>query len=176
VKLIEAFVCIFLIIAIMCLIVVMIFTPDAQGKDWQQQAKKNYRHALVHKNLINGGHIIPPREERGWYHEAVRLNRYVKKTWQRIAHPRRIVSAATWKPLLLHEGWPKACISHCVYIIRRESGGSPTAWNHSTDCIGLFQIMKRYSRFSIQQLMDPVINVRQALEWYRSRGWSPWAL
>ncbi len=151
-----------------------LLTPlPAVAKDWRAQAQANYRHACVHRDLLKAGHVIPPRESHGYYAETCRLDRYVQRTWQRIARP-KVVSAASWVPLLRHEGWPESAIPRAVAIIRRESGGSPTAWNRGSDCRGLFQIMARY--YPGVRLFDPVVNVRVALRLYRQSGWRPWSV
>jgi len=103
-----------------------------------------------------------------------RATRYVRRTWEQIAHPRHIVSAATWVPLLRHEGWPASTIPTVLAIIRRESGGSPTAWNRSSNARGLFQILACY--YPGYRLFDPVVNIQVALRMYKARGWQPWSL
>jgi len=164
------------------------------AKKWERQMKRNTRHASKHAACLN---VRVPRALRAaarpsrpgstsfamvdWlsYGRACkrtseRAARYVKRTWRQIARPRPIVSAATWIPLLRHEGWPAAAIPTVLMVIRRESGGSPTAWNRSSDTRGLFQIMARY--YPGYRLFDPVVNIRVALRMYKDRGWQPWSL
>jgi len=101
------------------------------------------------------------------------LRRYVKKTWRRIAHPKRIINARTWLPLLRHEKWPKAQIPTALKVIRRESGGQPWAIGGGS-FYGLFQIYEGFNTGG-WDLCDPVVNVRLALQLYHRSGWQPWS-
>jgi hypothetical protein len=88
-----------------------------------------------------------------------------------ILHP-KVVSAASWKPLLHFVGWPASAIPDAITCMRRESGGRPRALNPS-GCAGLFQEARcwwagRFDPFS------PLANVRCALAIWRREGWSPW--
>jgi hypothetical protein len=161
---------------------------------WERQMKRTTQHARQHAMLLRTR--LPqtlrvaarPTKAGSTSYSSVdwmsygstckrtseRATRYVHRTWTRIAHPRRIVSAATWIPLLRHEGWPASTIPTVLTIIRRESGGSPTSWNRSTDCRGLFQIMARY--YPGYRLFDPVVNIQVALRMYKARGWQPWSI
>lgn len=145
-------------------------TQAASALSHQQWTEKARHHALNHCRFLG---VKPPAWVRTT-DELARLRRYVKRTWRRIAHPKRIVNARTWLPLLRHEGWPAAQIPTALMVIRRESGGDPKAWNRSTDCRGLFQIMRRYHPDC--DLFNPVTNVRVALGMYRASGWRPWAV
>lgn len=171
----------------------------AYAAKWGKQVQANRRHAERHAWCL--GERLPAKLRKvtecptqpgdaladlpyrydwydyalAWRAQARRLAAYVRSSWRRIAHPRPLHDAGDWAPLLRHEGWPVAAIPHALLIIRRESGGSPTAWNRTTDCRGLFQLMRRYAPPGAD-LFDPVVNVRLALRWYRQRGWAPWAL
>lgn len=160
---------------------------------WERQMKQTTRHARVHATLLRArlprslraaarptkaGTTLFSRVDWMSYGSACkrtseRASRYVRRTWKLISHP-RVTSAASWVPLLRHEGWPASTIPTVLTIIRRESGGSPTAWNRSTDCRGLFQIMARY--YPGYRLFDPVVNIQVALRMYKARGWQPWSL
>jgi hypothetical protein len=161
---------------------------------WERQMKRTTQHARKHAMLLRTR--LPqtlrvaarPSKAGSTSYSSVdwmsygsackrtseRATRYVRRTWKQIAHPRRIISAATWKPLLRHEGWPASAIPTVMAIIRRESGGSPTAWNRSSNAQGLFQILACY--YPGYRLFDPVVNIQVALRMYKARGWQPWSL
>jgi len=171
---------ILLAVALAVAVVLLLADTSWAATDWKAQAQKNYHHAVVHSHLVGGGHVIEPREEAGYYNEAVRLNRYVQKTWRKIAHP-KVVSAASWRPCVRHF-WPASAVPHALYIIRRESGGQETVPNHQgSGCIGLFQLCADVyqGRISGIAAFDPTVgwmNVRAAAKLYRICGWSPWAV
>ena len=104
------------------------------------------------------------RSNGRWHAEAARDLRSV-------LHP-RLVSAASWRPLLRYAGWPASVIPYALTIMRRESGGRPTALNPS-GCAGLFQLAGCWWRGKFDPF-DPLANVRCALAIWRREGWSPW--
>ena len=85
-----------------------------------------------------------------------------------IVHPRGSC-VARWRPLLAYVGWPNRVIPYALVIIRRESGGDPSAANPS-GCRGLFQLAGFWTRHPF----DPLTNVRTALAIWRREGWRPW--
>lgn len=173
-------------------------SPDTAAQKraitWEKRAKRARRHARQHARFL--GKRLPARLARtiarpvrtdgsrltvqDWTsygdarkRETKALQRYIRATWRQIRKPRRIRSAASWLPLLKHEGWPTSQLSMALRVIRRESGGNP-------DCVGsggyygLFQISQSFSR-GRWNLCNPVINVRVAKQLFSRRGWQPWA-
>ena len=95
----------------------------------------------------------------------------IPKDLRAILHP-HLVSAGSWKPLLVYVGWPPSAIPYAITIMRRESGGRPWASNPS-GAAGLFQLARcwwagRFDPYS------PLPNARTALAIWRREGWRPW--
>jgi hypothetical protein len=105
--------------------------------------------------------------------QALTLGRYVRATWRRIAHPRHVSGAATWVPLLRHEGWPESQLPTALRVIWRESSGNPNCVGPGP-YYGLFQLWSGFNTGG-WNLCNPVVNVRLALQLYHRRGWQPWS-
>lgn len=86
-----------------------------------------------------------------------------------------------WSDELRAVGFPESAIPHMLYIINRESGGCPTAvYGHGCDgsgyavaggpACGLTQIYKCPG----PQALDPMTNLRYALQKYEASGFAPW--
>ena len=93
----------------------------------------------------------------------------------RTEHPRRVVSAFSWRPLV-RRFWPRALVERALRVIRDESGGLPWKRNPS-GASGLFQLLPGPAGWQI-----PKVNVRYAyLQKYLPAlracgdGWEPWA-
>lgn len=78
-----------------------------------------------------------------------------------------------WVRLARRSGWSRGCISHLMYVIHRESRGSPKALNPSSGCAGLLQL---HPCHGVKNPFDPGVNLRAGHRLYRAAGWSPWAL
>ena len=90
---------------------------------------------------------------------------------RRILRP-RLVSAASWKPLLRYVGWPASQLANAVTCIRRESVGRPWAYNPS-GCAGLMQLARCWWAGKFNPY-DPEANVRCGLAIWRAEGFRPW--
>jgi hypothetical protein len=161
---------------------------------WAHRMRANARHARRHALLL--GRRLPASLRRSaqrpvkpsaaraateldWKaygeqckQQALTLGHYVTATWKRIAHPRHISSAATWTPLLLHEGWPKSQIPTALKVIWRESNALPSVVGPGP-YYGLFQLWSGFNTGG-WDLCNPVVNVRLALQLFHRRGWQPW--
>lgn len=83
-------------------------------------------------------------------------------------------------------GWPEDAVNRAARIAIRESGGNPNAHAVVTqpppgflpeDSRGLWQInVLANPRYAEQNLYDPKVNARAALDLYRAAGWKPWRL
>jgi hypothetical protein len=82
---------------------------------------------------------------------------------------------------IIREVFPDKLQARALAIAKRESNLNPAAY--SWCCIGLFQLnwnphkkwLNAMGIGSPQELLDPYVNVRAALQLYkRSNGWGPW--
>jgi len=104
---------------------------------------------------------------------AVRYHRSFAGLRYRMAHPARVTSAATWRPLVRWY-WPASQVEYALVIMRRESGGRPSAYNPS-GCAGLFQVSRYwYSSKWHFDPFDPEQNVKHAAMVWRLCGWHAW--
>lgn len=88
-----------------------------------------------------------------------------------ILHP-KLISAASWKPLLRFVGWPETAIPDAITCMRRESGGRPAAYNPS-GCAGLFQLARCWWAGKFNPFR-PLANALCALHIWLREGWRPW--
>ena len=115
-------------------------------------------------------------------HRRAYLHRYIKKlrntaptvptTNSPIVTSSAPVSASGgWADELREVGFPESAIPHMLYIIDRESGGDPRAVNPSSGACGLTQL---YPCYGGAAWLDPITNLRMALQKYRASGFAPW--
>lgn len=90
------------------------------------------------------------------------------------------VNVGRWVWLASDVGWPRSTWGHLLYIINRESGGSPKALNASSGAAGLLQFMPQWYRGEWgYPALDPYIprsNLKAGIWVYKREGWQPWAL
>lgn len=97
--------------------------------------------------------------------------------------------AAQFAQLAINLGWPVNEYDTLVKIIDRESGGNPSAWNHTDPMggsYGLLQINGFWCRGkqsylqglgivkNCKSLLDPETNLRAGLVIWNRSGWNPW--
>ena len=84
-------------------------------------------------------------------------------------------------PDMIRAVWPDDLEQRALTIAHRESRYVPTARNYC--CHGIFQIyfsvhrgwLDDFGVTSVEQLYDPMTNVRMAYELYKRAGWGPWS-
>ena len=115
--------------------------------------------------------------------QAHRTTRHAYKTYRealRVEQGTRLytgrygANVGRWTRLARRVGWPWGCLPNLMYIIDRESGGSPTARNPSS-ASGLLQLMSIHWAGKFDPF-NPRKNLAYGLKLYRSSGWQPWAL
>ena len=93
----------------------------------------------------------------------------------RTEHPRHILSAYTWRPLV-RRFWPASLVERALRVIRAESGGRPTARNGS-GASGLFQLLPGPAGWWIPKVNVIYAYVGKYLPALRAcgDGFRPWA-
>jgi len=154
---------------------------------WQAQAGKN-RRALSRVRACFGlsrttrlpaspGRSASGEDWTDWGRRckalAVRYHRSFVALRYRMAHPSRVVSTSTWRPLVRWY-WPASQVEYALVIMRRESGGQPRAYNQS-GCAGLFQLSRYWysSKWDFDPF-DPEQNVKHAAMVWRLCDWHAW--
>jgi hypothetical protein len=152
---------------------------------WQAQAREN-RRGYAHARWCFGygpPDAVPSRPTGRrldrWVafgqrckHLAYRFHRRLGVLRERMRNPRPLVSAYSWRPLVLW-WFPASQVDYALIIMRRESGGRPTARNLASGCAGLYQLAPLWWRGRYNPY-DPDTNVRLAVTIWRSSGWSAW--
>ena len=100
-----------------------------------------------------------------------RYIRHLRKTTTPITHTSSSTASGGWADELRAVGFPESAIPHMLYIIERESGGNPGAINSSSGACGLTQL---YPCYGGAAWLDPITNLRMALQKYHSSGFAPW--
>lgn len=77
-----------------------------------------------------------------------------------------------WHELAAEVGWPESAGSTLSYVMHRESGCDPNAYNRS-GATGLLQLLGHNCGGSC---FDPENNLRTGLALYHGRGWCDWVL
>jgi hypothetical protein len=159
---------------------------------WFRQAERNREHVLRLRRCLGerGRYGLLPLPLtplagddawRAWGRDCRRLARQFERDRRHdlrlILHP-RLVSAASWRPLILYCGWPRCEAGNVVRCIRAESGGCPRACNGP--CRGLMQLHSCWwhGRWHFDPF-DPWQNVRHGLLLWRlcggpRGGWNQW--
>lgn len=81
-----------------------------------------------------------------------------------------------WECVLIDVGWPEWEIPTALAVIWCESTDNPYAYNPS-GASGLFQVMMPLHAGKLypgEDIFDPWVNARVALELYWESGWQPW--
>lgn len=90
------------------------------------------------------------------------------------------VGVGRWVWLARDCGWGWAQLPELVYVIDRESGGSPMALNASSEAAGLLQLMPQWYHgewgYPAFNPFNPRENLTAGWWMWRHSGWSPWAL
>jgi hypothetical protein len=90
------------------------------------------------------------------------------------------VTVGRWVWLANDVGWPRSTWGQLCYVIERESGGSPKAYNVS-GASGLLQLMPGWYAGDYYNFPDfdpfvPRLNLYYGYKGYKESGWQPWAL
>lgn len=108
---------------------------------------------------------------------------------QRVPEPQKKAPAAPqgcWMELAAQIGWPADTLANLNYIINRESGCDPTAYNGKglDRSYGLLQIntitplwgyvQKTCGINQPEELLNPETNLTCGLRYYEHQGWRPW--
>ena len=115
------------------------------------------------------------REARRALQEARRVLT-ATKTYERLYG----ASVSRWVWLANDTGWPHDTWPTLFYVIDRESGGSPKAYNPS-GASGLLQEMPGwyagdYYNFPDYDPFNPRLNLYYGYKGYKVSGWSPWSM
>ncbi|HAM58790.1 MAG TPA: hypothetical protein DCQ64_26610, partial [Candidatus Rokubacteria bacterium] len=107
---------------------------------------------------------------RRWKAEAVDRFAAARRLRDRAMHPGGS-GASRWLPLARIAGWPRAEEGRLIVCITGESGGDPNASNGY--CFGLMQLNGVHR---VNNVFDPLVNLRAGLRLWRARGWSAWSV
>lgn len=100
--------------------------------------------------------------------------------------PAPVKTNGCWMELAAQIGWPTETLPNLSYIINRESGCDPTAYNGKglDRSYGLLQIntitplwgyvQKTCGINQPEELLNPVTNLTCGLRYYQDQGWRPW--
>jgi hypothetical protein len=77
-----------------------------------------------------------------------------------------------WYQLARQVGWPQSQMRTVMYVMHRESGCNPDAYNRS-GATGLMQLLGWRCDGGCR---NPQGNLAKALELWQSSGWCPWVL
>lgn len=154
---------------------------DADVRSW---AMKWHHQAVLAEHRVNpvrAAYLLSPLRHpdrvrgdwyasgRYWRDAARKMNAEYRRRWAAMTDPGGS-GAARWAPLIRYY-WPDHLVAKAVWVVKRESGGSPRARNPSSGAAGLFQLLP-----APEGWWQPAINVRKAYIKYRAAGgWSPWA-
>jgi len=125
-------------------------------------------------------HVERLNHRRAYLHRYIRhlrktTNPIVTTTKSAPAVPATTSTTTTasggWADELRAVGFPESAIPHMLYIIDRESGGNPNAINSSSGACGLTQL---YPCYGGSAWLDPMTNLRLALQKYQASGFAPW--
>jgi soluble lytic murein transglycosylase-like protein len=78
-----------------------------------------------------------------------------------------------WRTLVARY-FPADAVDAALSVMRKESGGDPSAVNSSSGCAGLFQLSHHHG--TMQQRLDPAYNVATAARLHAAGGWSAWSV
>jgi hypothetical protein len=108
---------------------------------------------------------------------------------QRLPEPQKKATTppqGCWMDLATKVGWPADTLANLNYIINRESGCDPTAYNGKglDRSYGLLQIntitplwgyvQKTCGINQPEELLNPETNLKCGLQYYLDQGWRPW--